>query len=110
MNSAHLTTKANDLRGTLREFKRAIFSGALSCAHLAGVDRLVAMRYGGIGSILMFHSVVKDIDQQLGQSIHVQEDVLRNMVSYLQSTGWDTLRWTKVCEGWRRQAVATSLY
>jgi peptidoglycan/xylan/chitin deacetylase (PgdA/CDA1 family) len=47
------------------------------------------MRYGGIGSILMFHSVVKDIDQQLGQSIHVQEDILRNMVSYLQSTGRD---------------------
>jgi peptidoglycan/xylan/chitin deacetylase (PgdA/CDA1 family) len=89
MNSAHLTTKANDLRGTLREFKRAIFSGALSCAHLAGVDRLVAMRYGGMGSILLFHSIVKDIDQQLGQSIHVQDDVLRNMVRYLQSTGRD---------------------
>lgn len=37
----------------------------------------------------MFHSVVKDIDQQLGQSIHVQEDVLRNIVSYLHSTGLD---------------------
>jgi peptidoglycan/xylan/chitin deacetylase (PgdA/CDA1 family) len=42
-----------------------------------------------MGSILMFHSVAKNIDQQLGQSIHVQEDVLRNTMSYLQSTGRD---------------------
>jgi peptidoglycan/xylan/chitin deacetylase (PgdA/CDA1 family) len=89
MISVQSTTKANALRGALREFKRATLSGALSCAHLAGVDRLVGIRYGGMGSILMFHSVVKDIDQQLGQSIHVQDDVLRNMVRYLQSTGRD---------------------
>jgi peptidoglycan/xylan/chitin deacetylase (PgdA/CDA1 family) len=42
-----------------------------------------------MGSILMFHSVVKDIGRQLGQSIHVQEDVLRNMVRNLQSNGRD---------------------
>ena len=94
MIPVHSITKANALSGTLQEFKRATLSGALSCAHLAGVDRLVAMRYVGIGSILMFHSVVKDIDQQLGQSIHVQEDGLRNMVSYLQSTVNSPVKWT----------------
>jgi len=89
MISVHSIKKANALNGTLREFKRSTFSGALSFAHLTGVDRLVAKRYGGMGSILMFHSIVKDIDKQLGQSIHVQEDVLRDMVHYLYSIGRD---------------------
>jgi peptidoglycan/xylan/chitin deacetylase (PgdA/CDA1 family) len=80
-------TKSNALSGTFREFKRSALSGALSYAHLSGVDRLVSRRYAGMGSILMFHSVVKDISRQLGQSIHVQEDVLRDMVRHLQSTG-----------------------
>ena len=92
MIPVHSIKKPNALSGALRKFKRATLSGALSCAHLTGIDRLVAMRYGGMGSILMFHCVAKDIDQQLGQSIHVQEDVLRNMVSYLQSTGMQAAR------------------
>lgn len=82
-------TKSKALSGTLREFKRSALSGTLSYAHQSGVDRLVSRRYAGMGSILMFHSVVKDISGQLGQSIHVQEDVLRDMVRHLQSTGRD---------------------
>jgi peptidoglycan/xylan/chitin deacetylase (PgdA/CDA1 family) len=47
------------------------------------------MRFGGQGAILMFHSVVSDISQQLGQSIHVHQDVLHDMVLYLRVAGWD---------------------
>lgn len=63
------------------------------------------MRYGGKGSILVFHSVVRDIARQLGQSIHVQEDVLRDMVQHLQSTGRDIVT---LEEGMRRLADPAS--
>lgn len=89
----------NALSGALRELKRDALSGALAFAHRFGVDQLIAMRYGGKGSILMFHSVVGDIDRQLGQSIHVQDDVLRDMVRYLQTTGSDIVN---LEEGMRR--------
>ncbi len=77
----------NALSGSLRELKRDSLSGVLSLAHRFGADRLIGMRYRGKGSILMFHSVVGDIDRQLGQSIHVHCDVLREMVQHLQKTG-----------------------
>lgn len=77
----------NALSGSLRELKRDALSGILSMAHRFGADRLIGLRYRGKGSILMFHSVVGDIDRQLGQSIHVQDDVLRDMVRHLQKTG-----------------------
>ena len=48
---------------------------------------MVDRRYASMGSILMFHSVVKVIGWQLGQSIHLQENVLRVMVRHLHSIG-----------------------
>ena len=66
---------------------------------------MVGMRYGGQGSILMFHSVVRDIARQLGQSIHVQDDVLRDMVRHLQTTGRDIVT---LEEGMRRLADPAS--
>ena len=89
----------------MRELKRDALSGALACASWSGFDKLVSTRYGGRGSILMFHSVVRDIRRQLGQSIHVQEDVLRNMVLHLQTTGRDIVT---LDEGLRRLAVPSS--
>ena len=99
------TSTANALSGSLRELKRAALSGALACSHWSGADRLVAMRYGGQGSILMFHSVVRDIGRQLGQSIHVHDDVLHDIVRYLQTTGRDIVT---LDEGMRRLAVPAS--
>lgn len=96
---AHSTSTVNALSGALRELKRAALSGALACSHRSGVDRLVAMRNGGKGSILMFHSVVGDIGLQLGQSIHVQKDVLLDMVRHLQTMGRDIVT---LDEGMRR--------
>jgi len=87
------------LSGSLRELKREALSGALSFANRFGIDRLIGLRYRGKGSILMFHSVVGDIDRQLGQSIHVQVDVLRDMVRHLQKTGSDIVT---LEEGMRR--------
>jgi peptidoglycan/xylan/chitin deacetylase (PgdA/CDA1 family) len=101
----HATLMANPLSGSLRELKRAALSGALTCSSWFGADRLVAMRYGGRGSILMFHSVVRDIRRQLGQSIHVQEDVLRDMVRHLQTMGRDIVT---LDEGMRRLATPAS--
>ena len=89
----------NSLSGSLRELKRDALSGTLSIAHMFGVDRLIGLRYRGKGSILMFHSVVGDIDRQLGQSIHVQDDVLRDMVRHLHTTGSDIVN---LEEGMRR--------
>jgi peptidoglycan/xylan/chitin deacetylase (PgdA/CDA1 family) len=79
----------NVLSCSLRELKRDALSGAFAFSHRFGADRLIGLRYRGKGSILMFHSVVGDIDRQLGQSIHVQDDVLRDMVRHLQTTGSD---------------------
>ena len=53
----------------------------------------------------MFHSVVRDLGRQLGQSIHVQEDILRDMVRYLQTTGRDIVT---LDEGMRRLATKAS--
>ena len=105
MMSAHSTSTVNTLYGALREFKRAALSGVLACSHRSGAARLVGTRYGGQGCILMFHSVVRDISRQLGQSIHVQEDVLRDMVRYLQSTCRDIVT---LDEGMRRLATPAS--
>jgi hypothetical protein len=57
--------KANALIGILREFKHASLFCALSCAHLAGVESL-DRRYCGMGCVIVFHSVVKNIHPQFG--------------------------------------------
>jgi peptidoglycan/xylan/chitin deacetylase (PgdA/CDA1 family) len=97
----------NTLNGPIRKLKRDAFAYALACAHWSRFDRLVATRYGGGGSILMFHSVVSDIRRQLGQSIHVHEDVLRDIVRHLQAKGRDIVT---LDEGMRRLAVPTSRF
>jgi peptidoglycan/xylan/chitin deacetylase (PgdA/CDA1 family) len=99
--TTHWKPTVKPLSGAMRKLKSDALSGVLACAHWSGVDRLVSMRYGGKGSILMFHSVVKDIARQLGQSIHVQDDVLRDIVRYLQTTGSDIVTFE---EGMRRLA------
>lgn len=101
----HSKSTVNILSGSIRKLKRDALAYALACAHWSRLDRLVAMRYGGQGSILMFHSVVRNIHRQLGQSIHVQEDVLRTMVRHLQTTGRDIVT---LDEGIRRIADPAS--
>jgi peptidoglycan/xylan/chitin deacetylase (PgdA/CDA1 family) len=102
---ANSTSIVNALKGGARELKRDALSVMLSSAHRLGVDRLIALHYGGRGSILTFHSVVKDIDQQLGQSIHVQDYVLREIVRYLRTIDRDIVT---LDEGMRRLMEPTS--
>jgi peptidoglycan/xylan/chitin deacetylase (PgdA/CDA1 family) len=103
--SARSTTTINELSGALRELKRATLSSVLAWSHLSGAADLVARRYGGKGSILMFHSIVKNIEQQLGQSIHVQESVLWDIIIQLQKMGRDVVT---IDEGMRRLSDSTS--
>lgn len=71
----------------LRNLRRGALAGALAVSSATGAHRLVARRFGGRGSILMFHSVVTEIARELGQSIHVHAQVLRNMVIHLRNDG-----------------------
>lgn len=56
-----------------------------------GVRHLVGRRYGGIGSILMWHSVVEDLDPWLGQDIRCSVDHLRSTLSWARQHGVDVL-------------------
>ena len=64
--SSHWKSTVNLLSGALRELKSDALAGELECAHWFGVDRLVGMRYVGQGSILIIHSLVRDVARQLG--------------------------------------------
>jgi peptidoglycan/xylan/chitin deacetylase (PgdA/CDA1 family) len=102
---AQSKSTVSSISAALRETKRDALAKALACSHWSGFDRLVNMRFGGQGTILMFHSVVSDISRQLGQSTHVQQDVLRDMLLYLRSSGWDIV---SLDEGMRRLTTTQS--
>jgi hypothetical protein len=88
----HSITEASALGGALREFKRDLLKGIIITVHQTQLNRLVGWCYDGMGSFLKFHSVVKNIDKQLGQSAHVQDDTLREIVRHLQTTGRDIVK------------------
>jgi len=101
----HSNPKIGIVETTFREIKQVALHKALAYSHWSGFDRLVNMRFGGLGTILMFHSVVTDVRQHLGQSIHVQQDVLRAMLEHLRATGWDIV---SLDEGMQRLSIPQS--
>jgi peptidoglycan/xylan/chitin deacetylase (PgdA/CDA1 family) len=78
-------------KNIIRLVQRTALSGALTCCHITGASNIINKKFGGIGSILMFHSVVKNLDQQLGQDIHLEDNMLRSIVQYLQKNNRDII-------------------
>jgi peptidoglycan/xylan/chitin deacetylase (PgdA/CDA1 family) len=68
----------------VRTMRRTALSSALSFCQITGICHFISKRFGGIGNILTFHSIVKSLDQELGQDIHVSENMLRLIVMYLR--------------------------
>lgn len=71
-------------KNIIKLVQRTALSGTLTCCHITGASNIINKKFGGIGSVLMFHSVVRSLDRQLGQDIHIKDNMLRSIVKYLQ--------------------------